>query len=68
MEAVIEYQTKLNSINVLTVEIEENFNNEFSVLAYDNEGGVFLEKFAPTFEKAKEVAKKLHDKIVKEYV
>lgn len=67
MGVVIAYETKLNSINKLTVEIEENFNNEFSILAYDEEGGVFVEKFAPTFEKAKEAAEKLHNKIVKEY-
>ena len=67
MEAYTVYETKLNSINKLTIEIEEDFNNQYSVVAYDDNNNFFIERFAPTFEQAKEVAKKLHDKIVKEY-
>jgi len=32
--------------------------NNFSVLVYDEEGGVFIEKFAETYLKATEIADK----------
>jgi hypothetical protein len=58
---------KVNSINTITCEIEESFMDNFSVLLYDNEGGVWIEKFAPTYEKATQLADKLFEKICKEY-
>jgi hypothetical protein len=58
---------KVNSINTITCEIEESFMDNFSVLLYDNEGGVCIEKFAPTYEKATQLADKLFEKICKEY-
>ncbi len=67
MKTTFIYETRLNSINTLTVGIEEYSSNEFYIIACDEERDIWVEKFAPTFEKAKEVAKKLHDKILKEY-
>ncbi len=67
MEATTYTQIKLNSINTLTVEIEEAFNNNFSIIAYDTEGGVWVEKFANTYSSAKIVAEKLVKSIIKLY-
>jgi hypothetical protein len=67
MESTIYIKKKLNSINTLTIEIEEAFNNNFSIVAYDNEDSVWIEKFADTYEDAKKIAEKLNIKISKEY-
>jgi hypothetical protein len=67
METLTTHKTKLNSINVLTIEIEETFSNEYSIVAFDNEGGVFVEKFAKTLEEAKKIAEKLNTAILKKY-
>ena len=61
------YTTKLDSCSTLIVEIEQTFNDNFSVIAYDDFWGIWIEKFADTFEQAKDKAKKLHSKLVKEY-
>ena len=58
-------QSKLNSINSLTIEIEENFSDQFSILAYDEEGEIWIEKFEETIESAKVVAEKLYKKLTK---
>jgi len=68
METSTIYKTKkINSINTITCEIEETFMNNFSVLVYDEEGGVFIEKFANTYLKATEVADKLFSSVCKKY-
>jgi hypothetical protein len=41
--------------------------NNFSVLVYDEEGGVFIEKFADTYLKATEIADKLFLSVCKKY-
>jgi hypothetical protein len=56
-------ETKINSINTLTIEIEEDFNESFSVVAYDSEGFIWIERFAKTMEQAKKLADKLHKKL-----
>lgn len=62
------YKTKkVNSINTITCEIEETFMNNFSVLVYDEEGGVFIEKFANTYLKAIEIADKLFLSVCNKY-
>jgi hypothetical protein len=62
------YKTKkVNSINTIICEIEETYMNNFSVLIYDEEGGVFIEKFADSYLKATEVADKLFLSICKKY-
>lgn len=62
------YKTnKVNSINEITIEIEETFMNNWSILAYDQEGGVFIEKFADTYEEAVVIADKLFIKVCKQY-
>ena len=62
------YKTKqVNSINTITCEIEETYINNFSILVYDNEGGIFTEKFADTFQDAKEVADKLFNQVCNKY-
>jgi len=62
------YKTKkVNSINTVTVEIEETFINNFSVLIYDNEGGVFIERFAKTYNEATILADKLFFNVCNKY-
>ena len=58
---------KLNSINTLTVEIDETFMNNYSIVAYDEENGVFIEKFANSYDSATIQADKLISKITKQY-
>ena len=62
------YKTnQVNSINTITCEIEETFMNNFSILIYDNEGGLFVERFADTYEAAKIKADKLFNKYCNQY-
>ena len=61
------HRTPLNKINTLTVEVEQTFRNNYSIIAYDELGGVWQERFADTYEQAIQKANKLHDKIKKEY-
>lgn len=67
METLIYKQTKLNSINKLTIEIDETFNDDFSIIAYDDENDIWVEKFAINLESAKIIADKLHDEIINNY-
>ncbi len=62
------YKTKkVNTINTITCEIEKTFMDNFSVLVYDNDGGVFTERFADTYLIATELADKLFLSICKKY-
>lgn len=67
MENNIYKTKKVNSINTITCEIEETFMNNFSVLVYDDENEVFIEKFADTIEEAKNKADKLFLKVCNQY-
>lgn len=67
MTTTIYKQQKVNSINTLICEIEESYNDNFSIIVYDEEGGVWIEKFADTYTKAVEVAEKLFAKVCKQY-
>lgn len=60
-------QEKLNSINTLTCTIEKVSDNCFSVLLFDEEMEVWIEKFTETIEKAKATADRLFNKIKSEY-
>jgi hypothetical protein len=54
------YKTKkVNSFNTITCEIEETFMNNFSILVYDQEGGIWIEKFADNYLDAVKIADKL---------
>jgi hypothetical protein len=57
----------LNKINFLTVDTEETYNSNYSIIAYDNEGGVWEEKFASSPKEAEIKAKKMAERIIKEY-
>lgn len=59
--------TRLNSINTLITVVEEDYNKGYSILSYDEEGGIWVESFADTIDKAQEKAVKQHEKIIKEY-
>lgn len=39
----------------------------FSILIYDTEGGVWIERFEDTIERAKETANKLFYKVCKQF-
>jgi len=68
METSTIYKTKkVNLINTITCEIEKTFMNNFSILVYDEEGDVWIEKFADTYLKATEIADKLFFNICKKY-
>lgn len=60
-------QKKVNTINTITCEIEETFMNNFSIIIYDNEGGIWIEKFASTYDESMEIADKLFFKVCKKY-
>jgi superfamily II helicase len=58
---------KINSINSLIIEIEQDFNESYSVIAYDLEGLIWLEKFADNMQEAEKLAKKLEKKFTKPF-
>jgi len=58
---------KVNSINTITCEIDETFMGNFSVVIYDEEGGIFIEEFANTYFKATEIADKLFSEVCNKY-
>ena len=61
------YKQKVNSINTITVEIEKTFMNNYSVLCYDEENGIFIEKFADNYTDASKIADELFNKVCKDY-
>lgn len=67
MTTTIYKSKKVNSINIITCEIEKTFMDNFSVLVYDEEGGVFIERFADNYLQATEVADKLFSNVCKKY-
>jgi len=58
---------KLSNSNSLTVDIEENFSNEYSVVVADEMGDYWIERTAKTIEAAKAIAAKLVAIILKNY-
>lgn len=60
-------QQKVNLINTITVEIENGFMDDFSVLVYDEEGGVWIEEFTDTLANATKLADKLFSKVLSQY-
>jgi superfamily II helicase len=62
---MIYIETEINSINTLTIEIEKDFNESYSVLAYDSEGFIWIEKFADTIKGAEKIADNLYKKLIK---
>jgi hypothetical protein len=62
------YSTKkIDLINTLTIEIEKDFNQSFSVLAYDSEGLIWIEKFSDTLVGAEKLAHNLEKKLCKPF-
>jgi hypothetical protein len=60
-------QQKVNLINTVTVEIDNSFMDDFSVLVYDEEGGVWIEEFTDTLANATKLADKLFSKVLSQY-
>jgi hypothetical protein len=58
---------KIDLINTLTIEIEKDFNESFSVLAYDSEGLIWIEKFSDTLVGAEKLAYNLEKKLCKPF-
>ena len=63
------YKTKeIKNSNTLFCAIEETFNDNYSILIFDDysdyEGGIFIEKFAKNYNEATSIADKLFDKIL----
>jgi hypothetical protein len=58
---------KVNSINTIVCEIEETFMGNYSIIVYDTEGSGWVEKFAPTYKQAQNLADSLFLKICKQY-
>jgi hypothetical protein len=67
MTTTIYKSKKVNSINTITCEIEETFMDNYSIVVYDQEGGIFIERFADNYSKATEVADKLFSNVCKKY-
>lgn len=62
------YKTKkVNSINTITCEIEKTFMNNFSIVIYDNESEIWIERFCETFFESTELADKLFSNVCKKY-
>jgi hypothetical protein len=62
--------TALTSYNTLTTIVEE-YCDGYIIISCDEfsqyEGGIWVESFADTIDKAQEKATKQHEKIIKEY-
>ena len=69
MENIVTYKTKeINSLTTITVDIEKTWFDNYSVLVQNvTEGGLWIEKFADTFEDAQILADKLFIKACKQY-
>ena len=62
------YKTKkVNTINTITCVIEETFMDNYSILIFDEEGGVWIEKFADTYNQAVIIADKLFINVCNKY-
>jgi hypothetical protein len=64
---MIHVTKKIDLINTLTIEIEDDFTDSYSVLAYDSEGLIWIEKFADTLQEAEKIAHKLEKKLSKPF-
>jgi hypothetical protein len=60
-------EKKVNTINTITCVIEETYINNYSILIFDEEGGVWIEKFANTYNEAVVIADKLFLKVCNQY-
>ena len=64
------HNTRLNNHNTLTTVIEQ-YDEGYSVLIFDefseDEGGIWIDIYTDTIDKAQEKAIKQHQKIIKEY-
>ena len=58
---------KIDLINTLTIEIEEDFTDSYSIIACDSEGLIWIEKFADTLQEAEKIAHKLEKKLSKPF-
>ena len=69
-EEVTPLTTALTSFNTLTTVIQE-YCEGYSVLSFDefsqDEGGIWIDTYADTIDKAQEKAIKQHEKLIKEY-
>ncbi len=61
------YETKLSVCNTLTVGVEMDFNDQYSIVAHDELGDFFIERFTSHLEEVQRIADKLHGDIVKNY-
>ena len=68
MENIYYKTKKINCSNTLFCAIEETFNDEYSILIFDDyseyEGGIWIEKFTKTYNEATILADKLFNKIL----
>lgn len=58
-------ELKIGNFNTVTAEIEEDFNNRYSVVIYDDEL-YWVELFANTLEKAEKIAENEFEKCINE--
>lgn len=64
----IVYATKkVNSINTISCHIEQTFNDNYSIIVFDEEGGVWIEKYAQTLKDAEIIAEKLFKEVINNY-
>ena len=60
-------EKKVNTINTITCVIEKSYIDNYSILIFDEEGGVWIEKFADTYNEAVIIADKLFLKGCNQY-
>jgi len=60
-------EKKVNTINTITCVIEKSYIDNYSILIFDEEGGVWIEKFADTYNEAVIIADKLFLKVCNQY-
>lgn len=59
---------EIGRLTTIVCQIEKTFMDNYSVLVYNEEGNdVWIERFAPTFQKAQEIGEKIFSKVIKQY-
>ena len=64
---ILIHSDQVNSINRITTEIEKDFSEQWSIVTYDDEGGIWIESFEPDQGSARLTADRQHANAIRQY-
>lgn len=64
---IVIHSDQVNPINRITTEIEKDFSDRWSIVTYDDEGGIWVESFEDTQGTARLTADRQHANAMREY-